>query len=156
MRETVKSHFLPTPARTALLAVRRLRPQGPGVVYGIKPVSFDYLKIGYCRDSYDRLKTLQVAWPIELQWVFKIAGDMYLEEAIQHELWPSRVRGDWFNYDASVREFVEILLAEFPAAAPWLPEKPDPIPICEHYVAPHGWRCEKCGLAAQLVSESSG
>lgn len=124
-----------------------------GSVYGIKPDGFRYLKIGYCRDNYDRLKTLQVAWPVDLKYAFIMPGDRDLESSIQRALWPSHVRGDWFHQDSLVALFLERLGDEFPESKPTVAEI-ETKPACAHFVRLGGYACEKCGLSKLLISNS--
>lgn len=132
-------------------AVREYRAdvRGVGFVYGIKPEGLDFLKIGYCRDTYDRRKTLQVAWPVDLNWVFLMRGDKNLEVNIHGALYPCHIRGDWFRWEELTERFVAELLAEFPGAK--VPEpKSEPVKKCDHFVAPGGWCCARCGVSPQL------
>ena len=80
------------------------------MIYFIKIKEYDLVKIGQTNDITSRLAELQVASPFELICIKLISiSDKIGEFCIHQALKEKRKRGEWFNYDDSVKFFVNQL-----------------------------------------------
>lgn len=108
------------PAQRKVLTVRNVT----SVVYFIRAMSTDFVKIGRARDPQQRLANLQTASPHELVLVATEAddSDSYRETRLHRAFAKQRIRGEWFRYTGPVENYLAT------GNLPSLPSLPPPLP----------------------------
>jgi len=88
----------------APLTQRRSRPVR-GHVYFIRVG--DFIKIGWSTRPMDRLRQLQTSHPDELEIMGTIKGERSLEGKIHKRFSKNRVRGEWFEEDGPLLDYID-------------------------------------------------
>lgn len=77
------------------------------MTYFIYALGAKAIKIGFTKDLRDRLDTLSTASPFELLPVAAIFGGMSEEARAHKSLAAHRIRGEWFDDDPAVWDYIE-------------------------------------------------
>jgi hypothetical protein len=81
------------------------------MIYLIK--SEDYVKIGYAKDPYKRLRWMQCANPKPLELIAVLEGDYLVEGLLHQQFADNNVRGEWFKIDdILLKSFEDFMLDE--------------------------------------------
>jgi hypothetical protein len=76
------------------------------VIYFIQSGDSEFVKIGYCAgEARARLGQLQVGNPLPLRLVSVKEGGKNIEALLHDRFEHLRVRGEWFKWDAELRDF---------------------------------------------------
>ena len=67
----------------------------------------DFIKIGWSTRPMDRLRQLQTSHPDELEIMGTIKGERSLEGKIHKRFSKSRVRGEWFEEDGPLLDYID-------------------------------------------------
>jgi len=68
-----------------------------------------YVKIGLAKDSYQRLKQLQVANPKDLKLIGVCYGTIRFEKELHRRFESSHVRGEWFEITGELVDFLKMV-----------------------------------------------
>ncbi len=83
-----------------------------GYVYFVAAQSRDLLiKIGFAKDPFKRLRTLQTGSPLDLELFGYVAGTEVLERRLHRIFERDRMHGEWFVADGYLRDLVFGLVA---------------------------------------------
>jgi hypothetical protein len=77
-----------------------------GSIYFIRDVEHDRVKVGYSRDPWKRLQTLQVGSSGRLVLMGVIAAAAEIEKHVHHQLSEGRLHGEWFLDHTIVTEWL--------------------------------------------------
>jgi len=92
----------------SLATVNGVMPKTP-VVYFIQRGESGPVKIGFSRNVYGRMQTLQTANSQPLRLVGYLYGDTELEGDIQSRFAEDRLKGEWFKPTYTMKSFLESL-----------------------------------------------
>jgi hypothetical protein len=76
------------------------------VVYILYSNVHQAIKVGYASDIGSRISTIQISTPEKLSLMFTFEGGKELEEYFHERLKPFHIRGEWFEYNNFVKDFL--------------------------------------------------
>lgn len=94
-----------------------------GVIYFVRAIGADAVKVGFSGDLPARLAKLQFTSPLKLELIKSVPATLGMEQTLLNVLNQYQIHGEWFRADPLLLEFIESIPTDRPFSSDFFLKK---------------------------------